>query len=472
MRAHHQPREGDHCRPHRADDQAEPLLAAQPLADGRQQDGQHRAGRAARVPRRERAELVRRDALGDQLGLQTPAELPPRLEIALVPCGKEQAHPRPPPGDLDDVDDDHHADGDERQHEDETQDRLRLAALGAEQQQKTRQRRGEYRHQRRHPQRHRRHIVPCLMDRQHDPAGHQHSSRRDEQHVPAFAQPLAVKKQQNARARHREEGRKLAERPNGDFEFQENDVVAIASERRNAIDFFRKIGIVKNRVGNAILAGGGKVSYYLAKSLLASGIRVTIIEVDRERCDILSELLPHATVICGDATDQNLLLQEGLEHAQGFAALTGLDEENILLSLYANDVSNAKTVTKINRINFHSVINELNLGSIIYPRIITSDYILKYARSTYNSKDSNVETLYKLANGKAEALEFIIKADSAVAGIPLADLHFRKNTLICCIYRNGKVIIPSGQDIMMAGDSVLVVLSGYRISDIKEILED
>lgn len=260
--------------------------------------------------------------------------------------------------------------------------------------------------------------------------------------------------------------------PNGDFEFQENDVVAIASERRNAIDFFRKIGIVKNRVGNAILAGGGKVSYYLAKSLLASGIRVTIIEVDRERCDILSELLPHATVICGDATDQNLLLQEGLEHAQGFAALTGLDEENILLSLYANDISNAKTVTKINRINFHSVINELNLGSIIYPRIITSDYILKYVRSTYNSKDSNVETLYKLANGKAEALEFIIKADSAVAGIPLADLHFRKNTLICCIYRNGKVIIPSGQDIMMAGDSVLVVLSGYRISDIKEILED
>ena len=164
------------------------------------------------MPRRERAELVRRDALGDQLGLQTPAELPPRLEIALVPRGEEQAHPRPPPGDLDDVDDDHHADGDERQHEDETQDRLRLAALGAEQQQKTRQRRGEYRHQRRHPQRHRRHIVPCLMDRQHDPAGHQHGGRRDEQHVPAPAQPLAVKKQQNARARHREEGRKLAER--------------------------------------------------------------------------------------------------------------------------------------------------------------------------------------------------------------------------------------------------------------------
>lgn len=260
--------------------------------------------------------------------------------------------------------------------------------------------------------------------------------------------------------------------PNGEFEFQENDIVAIVSERKNAMEFFRKIGIVKNRVQNAILAGGGKVSYYLAKSLLASGIRVTIIEIDRERCEQLSELLPQATIIHGDATDQTLLSQEGLENAQGFAALTGLDEENILLSLYANEVSSAKTVTKINRISFNTVINELNLGSIIYPRIITADYILKYVRSKNSSRNSNVETLYKLANGNAEALEFLIKEDSSIAGIPLQDLHFRKNTLICCIYRNGKVIIPSGQDMITAGDSVLVVLSGYRISDIKEILED
>lgn len=260
--------------------------------------------------------------------------------------------------------------------------------------------------------------------------------------------------------------------PNGDFEFEINDVVAIVSNRRDAIQFFRKIGIVRDRVENAILAGGGKISYYLAKSLAASGIHVTIIEIDRERCEQLSELLPSATIIWGDATDQTLLTQEGLEHTQGFAALTGLDEENILLSLYANEVSNARTVTKINRINFHSVIDNLNLGSIIYPRTITADYILKYVRSMSNSKDSNVETLYKLANGKAEALELLIKEDSDVAGIPLQDLRFRKNTLVCCIYRHGKVIIPSGQDVIMGGDSVLIVLSGYRISDIKEILED
>lgn len=260
--------------------------------------------------------------------------------------------------------------------------------------------------------------------------------------------------------------------PNGAFTFQENDIVAIASERRNALLFFRKIGIVKKSVDNAILAGGGKISYYLAKSLIQAGIKVTIIEVDRDRCEHLSDILPEATIICGDATNQNLLLQEGLEHAQGFAALTGLDEENILLSLYANSVSNAKTVTKINRITFNSVINELNLGSIIYPRVITSDYIFKYVRSTNYSLNSNVEKLYKLANGKAEALEFYIKADSAVAGIPLQDLRIRKNTLIGCIYRHGKVIIPTGQDMMLAGDSVLVVLSGYRFSDIKEILEN
>ena len=260
--------------------------------------------------------------------------------------------------------------------------------------------------------------------------------------------------------------------PNGNFEFHENDVISIASTRKNAIEFFRKIGTVTHRVANAILAGGGAISYYLAKSLIAFGIHVTIIDIDPARCDYLSEALPDATIICGDATDQNLLSQEGLEHAQGFAALTGLDEENILLSLYANEVSGARTVTKINRLNFTSIINNLNLGSIVYPRVITADYILKHVRSTSYSRNSNVEKLYKLANGRVEALEFIIKEDSAVAGIPLQNLNLRKNTLVCCIYRNNEVIIPTGQDMMLAGDSVLVVIYGYRIYDIQEILED
>lgn len=260
--------------------------------------------------------------------------------------------------------------------------------------------------------------------------------------------------------------------PHGESTFQENDVVSIVASRKNSLEFLRKIGLVKNRVNNAILAGGGKISYYLAQSLIQSGTNVTIIEIDRERCEYLTENLPQATIICGDATDKALLSQEGIEHTQGFAALTGIDEENILLSLYTNEISNAKTITKINRISFNSVINKLNLGSIIYPKIITSDYILKHVRSTNNSMNSNVETLYKLADGKAEALEFIIKSDCRMIGKPLEQLKFKKNTLISCIYRQGKVIIPTGQDCIMAGDSILVVISGYRISDIKEILED
>ena len=260
--------------------------------------------------------------------------------------------------------------------------------------------------------------------------------------------------------------------PNGDFEFAANDIVTIVAKRRDAIDFFRKIGMEKKRVTNTILAGGGKISYYLAKSLLMSGIKTTIIEINHDRCEFLSEQLPKATIICGDASDKKLLSEECLENAGGFAALTDMDEENILLSLYANGISSAKTVTKVNRINFTSVINKLDLGSIIYPRVITAEYIIKYVRSMNNSLNSNVESLYKLEDGKAEVLEFLLKDNSSVCNIPLQELKFRKNTLICCIYRDNQVIVPSGQDCMRPGDSVMVATSGYNVSDIEEILED
>ena len=259
--------------------------------------------------------------------------------------------------------------------------------------------------------------------------------------------------------------------PNGDFEFAANDIVTIVAKRRDAIDFFRKIGMEKKRVTNTILAGGGKISYYLAKSLLMSGIKTTIIEINHDRCEFLSEQLPKATIICGDASDKELLSEECLENAGGFAALTDMDEENILLSLYANGISSAKTVTKVNRINFTSVINKLDLGSIIYPRVITAEYIIKYVRSMNNSLNSNVESLYKLEDGKAEVLEFLLKNNSSVCNIPLQELKFRKNTLICCIYRDHQVIVPSGQDCMLPGDSVMVATSGYNVSDIEEILE-
>ena len=211
-------------------------------------------------------------------------------------------------------------------------------------------------------------------------------------------------------------------------------------------------------------------SYYLAKSLLASGIRVTIIEVDRERCDILSELLPHATVICGDATDQNLLLQEGLEHAQGFAALTGLDEENILLTLHARKHSNAKTITKINRSNFREVINSLDLGSVVYPCSITAESIVAYVRAKQNSNSNNIETLYHMFDSRAEAIEFRVDVKSEVTDIPLKDLKLKKNLLIAFINRNGSILLPTGQDSIQIGDTAMIVTTETGFTDIRDIL--
>ena len=260
--------------------------------------------------------------------------------------------------------------------------------------------------------------------------------------------------------------------PNGHFVFEEGDIIAIAANRKNAITFFKNAGIMKNRVKNAILAGGGKISYYLAKSLIASGIDVKIIEQNPTRADFLSGELPEATIILGDATDKAVLEEENYQNADGFACLTGLDEENILMALHVNASSKAKTVTKVNRITFQNVIDKLDLGSIVYPRITTADYIVKYVRSTSAVQhDNKVETLYKLAGGKAEALEFRITAESKITNIPLQKLKIRKNTLIGSIYRNGTVIFPGGNDMIQVGDTVMVVLSGYRLSDIEDILE-
>ena len=258
--------------------------------------------------------------------------------------------------------------------------------------------------------------------------------------------------------------------PNGTFVLKENDTVSVIGERSDTIVFFRGIGMMSDHIDNALIAGGGKIPFYLAQMLVNDGVDVTIIEKDRARCEDLAEELPEAMVICGDATDQRILEEEGLSQAQGFAALTGLDEENILLSLYVKGASNAKVITKINRINFVSVISSLNLDTIINPNIIMSDRVIRYVRSLKNSENSNVERLYKLEDGKAEALEFRIKESSEITDIPLMDLKIRPNTLICSIYRNGKIIIPSGQDTLQVNDFVVVVLAGYRVSDIREIL--
>lgn len=259
--------------------------------------------------------------------------------------------------------------------------------------------------------------------------------------------------------------------PRGNFVFCEGDIVSIVATPANAHTFFKKIGINIGHIHTAMIVGGSTIAYYLARRLLSAGVSTKIVESNPARCEQLSELLPEATIICGDGTDQNLLLQEGIDNVQGFAALTDLDEENILLSLYAKKVSKAKVVTKVNRTSFNTVLEDLKLDSIIYPRTLTAESIIKYARSMNNSLHINVENLYKLEDGRVEALEFLIKEeDPKITNIPLMDLPIKKNILVCCINRQNSIIIPGGQDVLQPGDSVVVVMTGERLQDISDIL--
>lgn len=205
--------------------------------------------------------------------------------------------------------------------------------------------------------------------------------------------------------------------------------------------------------------------------LIRSGINVTLIEKNPARCEELDALMDEAVVINGDASDQTVLLEAGLENSGAFVALTNLDEENILLSLFARSVGNAKLITKINRIDFGDVIKHLDLDSIIYPKNITSETIIRYVRAMKNAMGSNVETFYNLIKGKVEAAEFIIKEDSRIAGVPLMEMQFKEGVLVAAILRDRKVIIPHGQDSIQVGDAVVIVSNHLALHDITDILK-
>lgn len=259
--------------------------------------------------------------------------------------------------------------------------------------------------------------------------------------------------------------------PDGNFRLKARDLVSIVGSPAEANDFFRQVGLVSNQIRNIMITGGGTIAYYLSRMLIQTGIKVKIIEKDMARCDRLCELLPKATIVYGDGTDKELLLEEGLKKTEAFAALTNIDEENILLSLYAKKMGNRKVVTKINRITFDEVICELDLDTIIHPKNITAEHIIRYVRSMKNSLDSNVETLHRIINNKAEALEFVIRESSRVTDVPLQDLPIRKGILVACITRQSKVIIPRGRDMIQRGDTVIIITRRTRLNDICDILE-
>ncbi|MBR5515010.1 MAG: Trk system potassium transporter TrkA [Clostridia bacterium] len=259
--------------------------------------------------------------------------------------------------------------------------------------------------------------------------------------------------------------------PDGNFILNAGDHIGIAASTAEGAKLFRALGIMKKQAKNVMIIGAGKTSYYLAQKLLSIGANVTIIEKDNKRCKAIAEFLPGATIIEGDGASQEILLEEGLRSVDAFIALTGMDEQNILVSIFAQSQKVPQVITKVNRPELASMAENLGLDTIISPCKIISDQLAGYARALENSLGSEMETLYTLMDDKAEALEFIVRDSFEELDIPLKELSIKRNMLVAGIIRGRKSIIPTGDDVIYAGDHVIVLTTGKRINTLTEIFD-
>ena len=263
--------------------------------------------------------------------------------------------------------------------------------------------------------------------------------------------------------------------PSGNTVIMEGDKISMIAPTESLNALFNAVGIPAHPIQNVMIAGGGTISFYLAEKLLKAKVNTTIIENNYQKCQELSRKLDKATIIYGDASDSTLLLEEGLENMDAFVALTNFDEENIMLSLYANQVSKAKLITKVNKIGFEGIVRSIPIGSIISPKYLTAEHIIQYVRDLENhdsnAQDSKVDMVYRVADNKVEALEFTVEEKSKLIHIPIMNLSLKSNLLICSILRKNKVLIPTGQDKIQHGDKVVVVTKERRINRLEDILD-
>lgn len=259
--------------------------------------------------------------------------------------------------------------------------------------------------------------------------------------------------------------------PDGNFELLEKDIITIVGSEKSTAEFFKWMGVPVTKAKEVMIIGAGRTAIYLAKQLLAMGIKVKIVENDEKKCDDVAEMLPKVMLIRGDATDKDLLLEEGLENTGAFIANTTFDEENVMLSLYAKSCSKAKLITKIHHISYDDIIESLDLGSVIYTKYITAEAIIKYVRAMKNSMGSEIETLYRLSDNRVEALELLIREGSPVVGIPLRELPLKSDVLIGCISRKGKAMIPNGRSVIEVGDTIILLTTRTGFYDITDALK-
>ena len=259
--------------------------------------------------------------------------------------------------------------------------------------------------------------------------------------------------------------------PSGSFTINADDKVTFAIERAKLIRLVNTLKIQHKKIKHVIIVGGGRIAEYLAEMLLENAINVTIIEKDRERCNELAVALPHARLINGDGADEHLLHEEGIERTDALVTLTGIDEENIVVSLLANHLGVSKTVTKLNRINYADLFANMGLDTIVSPKQLTANEIVRFVRTIGVGESSKMDNFYRIADGKVESIGFTVSDDVSYLNVPLKDLRLRPNTLIASIVRNGKVMIPNGSAFMQPGDGVVIVTlaDAEKISSLDDI---
>ena len=260
--------------------------------------------------------------------------------------------------------------------------------------------------------------------------------------------------------------------PGGDFRIEAKDKIHVTAPRDEIIKLLDKLGMIKTKIKSVMIVGGSKIAFYLASNLLDSGYRVIIVDNDKKRCDELGLLLPGIDIICGDGTDQDLLIDEGINEVDAFIALTGMDEENIITSMFANGIKVPKVICKINRTSLVSMAESTGVASIVSPKSIAGNRVVSYIRALGASHGSGVVTLYKLVNNEVEAMEFNVNSVGKFEDIPIKDLNMKKGILICSIIRGDRSFIPSANDYIKEGDSIIIVTNRHIIEKLDDILID